>query len=94
MAKTEGLLAQLRQEAGPQELVVDKNLVLPVPTTLQVRAWDAATDGEEKLRALLGDQYDTVIALFNDEPIQVWHGFLDAYYEFAFGKGANSVEGK
>lgn len=94
MAQKKALIAQLRQEAGPQEFYVDKGLVLPMPTLAQVRAWSEEKDPDARLRLLMGDDWDRVVEYWDEYPIRFWHDFIRLYHNFVFGRGADEVEGK
>ena len=62
-----------------------KGLVFTEPTKRQIDNWRKATTVEEGERALFGDQYDAVHAVFDDEPQHVWENFNVLYLKHMFG---------
>jgi hypothetical protein len=71
-----------------------KGVVLPQPTKAQVDAWRLATTAEEGERALFGDQYDEIHAIFTDQPEYIWENFNLKYLSHMFGSGDEAQMGK
>jgi hypothetical protein len=71
-----------------------KGVVLPQPTKEQVDKWRLSTTAEEGERALFGDQYDAIHAIFKDQPEYVWENFNLKYLKHMFGTGDDSQLGK
>lgn len=71
-----------------------KGIVLHQPTKKQVDAWRVSTTAEEGERALFGDQYDAIHALFVDQPEYIWENFNLAYLKHMFGTGDDAQMGK
>lgn len=71
-----------------------KGIILPQPTKEQVDKWRVATTAEEGERALFGDQYDAIHAIFVKEPEYVWENFNMKYLKHMFGAGDDSQLGK
>jgi hypothetical protein len=71
-----------------------KGVVLPQPTKEQVDKWRQATNAEEGERALFGDKYDAIHAIFKDEPEYIWENFNVKYLKHMFGAGEETQLGK
>lgn len=71
-----------------------KGIVLEQPTKEQVDKWRQATTPEEGERALFGDQYEAIHALFKPMPEYVWENFNIKYLKHMFGAGDETVLGK
>jgi hypothetical protein len=71
-----------------------RGIVLPQPTKQQVDAWRVATSAEEGEKALFGDQYDAIHALFKEQPEYVWENFNVKYLKHMFGTAGESDLGK
>lgn len=71
-----------------------KGVVLPQPTKQQVDKWRVAANAEEGERALFGDQYDAIHAIFKEEPEYIWENFNILYLKHMFGAGDESQLGK
>lgn len=71
-----------------------KGIVLHQPTKKQVDAWRVSQTAEEGERALFGDQYDAIHALFVNQPEYVWENFNLAYLKHMFGTGDEAQMGK
>jgi hypothetical protein len=71
-----------------------KGVVLPQPTKKQVDQWRQATTPEDGERALFGDKYDAIHAIFKDEPEYVWENFNVKYLRHMFGAGDETQLGK
>lgn len=71
-----------------------KGVVLPQPTKAQVDRWRVAANAEEGERALFGDQYDAIHAIFAGEPEYVWENFNLKYLKHMFGAGDEAQLGK
>ncbi|MDM2418418.1 Uncharacterised protein [Mycobacteroides abscessus subsp. massiliense] len=71
-----------------------KGLVLKEPTKTQIDKWRSATTVEEGERALFGDQYDAVHAVFDNEKQHVWENFNVLYLKHMFGTaGEDDLKG-
>lgn len=62
-----------------------KGITLREPSKNQVDKWRSATSVEEGERALFGDNYDAIHAIFGDEPEHVWENFNIMYLKHMFG---------
>lgn len=62
-----------------------KGITLTEPTKRQIDAWRSATSVEEGERALFGEEFDAIHALFNDLPVHVWENFNTLYLKHFFG---------
>jgi hypothetical protein len=62
-----------------------KGITLVEPSKTQIDAWRAATSVEDGERALFGDQYDAVHALFDPLPQHIWENFNVMYLKHMFG---------
>lgn len=71
-----------------------KGIVLPQPTKEQVDRWRLATTAEEGERALFGDQYEAIHALFKSQPEYIWENFNVKYLKHMFGAGDSNELGK
>jgi hypothetical protein len=63
-------------------------IVLQPPTREQIRDWEKAgiaRDAEAGERALFGDQYDAIQALFAGKPNYMWENFNRKYLSHFFG---------
>lgn len=90
-----GLLADLQAEAGVQPIVLTENITIFPPTRAQMREI-VANEGDQEAqdRVLFGEKYDAIIALFDDQPYQLWNKFAKHVREAYFGAGSSDVEGK
>lgn len=103
-----GKFADYLAEAGtpdPIELKIDgKKVLLQVPTKSQLiefyEARDSTAEGvtpreraDAMWRALLQDDYDKVMAYFDDAEYSSWQAFTKFVDITWFGKGASDVEG-
>lgn len=70
-----------------------EDITVPVMTRRIAREFDAAETSEDKLKVLLGDQYDAIIELYDDRPIAEWRAFQEDLYEHLFGKGSSQLPG-
>lgn len=71
-----------------------KGIIIPQPTKKQVDAWRVAQTAEEGERALFGDLYDEIHALFVDQPEYVWENFNLKYLRHMFGTSDDEQMGK
>ena len=71
-----------------------KGIVIPQPTKKQVDAWRVAQTAEDGERALFGDLYDEIHALFVDQPEYVWENFNVKYLKHMFGSVDDEQLGK
>lgn len=71
-----------------------KGIVLRQPTKEQVDRWRQATNPEEGERALFGDQYDAIHAVFKNEPEYIWENFNVLYLKHMFGVSEEVALGK
>jgi len=71
-----------------------KGVVLHQPTKAQVDAWRQATTVEDGERALFGEAYEAIHAIFKDEPEYVWENFNIVYLKHMFGAGDENQLGK
>jgi len=82
----EVLFDKLRREVkAPAALRVTDEIVLSCPTKRQLE--ESQKDGlseEESNRILIGDQYDALVALFDDQPAHLWVEFNKLYLEHFF----------
>lgn len=89
-----GVFAELLEEVGPvAPFVLTDHIKLAMPTREQMRQFYDSDDTEDKTRVLIGDQFDTIVELFNDKPYTMWNRFIEMFTEYVFGKGADKVEG-
>lgn len=70
-----------------------KGIVLEQPTATRMAAWRSAVAIEEGERALFGDNYEAIKALFADRPEYVWENFNKAYLKHMFGVDAEDLKG-
>lgn len=91
-----GLLAELQAEADVQPIILTEDITLFPPTKAQMREIvENEGDQEAQDRILFGDtKYDAIVALFEDQPYQLWNKFVKHVREAFFGAGADDVEGK
>ncbi len=68
-----------------------KGVVLEQPTQKRVELWRVAKNAEEGERALFGDKYDAIKALFSDEPEYIWENFNIKYLKHMFGVGDDAA---
>lgn len=71
-----------------------KGVVLHQPTKEQIDKWRVAANVEEGERALFGDQYEAIHAIFKSEPEYVWENFNVKYLKHMFGAGDETQLGK
>ncbi len=64
-----------------------KGVVLEQPTQKRVEQWRQAKTAEEGERALFGDKFDAIKAVFADEKEYVWENFNVRYLKHMFGVG-------
>lgn len=64
-----------------------KGVVLEQPTQKRVEQWRQANTAEEGERALFGDKFDAIKAVFADEKEYVWENFNIRYLKHMFGVG-------
>lgn len=83
------LWAKLQTENHVPPLVI-KDITLLEPTKTQIDAWRNATSVEDGERALFGDQYDAVHALFDSQPQHVWENFNVLYLKHMFGTAGDA----
>lgn len=67
-----------------------KGIVLEQPTADVAEKWQDGGMTDEKL--LFGEQYDAVMALFNDEPLFKKKNFYKAYMKHMFGIEGDSLK--
>lgn len=91
MPARKAFISQLREEAGPTDFYVDKGIVLPMPTLKKIR--EAEAKPAERIRILMGDDFDRVVEYWDDHPISYWQKFTTSYLDFVYGRGADD-EGK
>ncbi|WP_099021270.1 hypothetical protein [Mycolicibacterium palauense] len=60
-------------------------ITLTEPTKRQIDAWRNAKSVEEGEKALFGDQFDAIHALFDDLPNHIWENFNVLYLKHFFG---------
>ncbi|AYR03171.1 tail assembly chaperone [Gordonia phage Octobien14] len=94
-AGLKGLFHELKQEIGvPADIQFTEDILLKFPTREQMREYALASSAQDKNRALFGEHYDTIQAMFDKEPPQLYLAFVNRIEELWFGKGANKVPGK
>lgn len=72
-----------------------KGVVLTQPTQRRVEEWkQVGNDADAGERALFGDQYEAIKAVFADEPEYVWENFNIKYLQHMFGIGTEAELGK
>lgn len=91
-----GRFYQLQREVapkrkGPYQLTAD--IFLTMPSKDSVDQFREAATTEDKFRALLGDSYEAVDALFGPEGQDLWLAFQADFYAHFFGQGANQLPG-
>ena len=64
-----------------------KGVVLEQPSQRRVEEWRVAANAEAGERALFGDKYDAIKAVFADEKEYVWENFNIKYLQHMFGVG-------
>lgn len=90
-----GRFLELQQEVKvPAPIVLTDDLVITTPTKRQLEAFSTAETVDERLAALLGKDFAKVVALFDDQPYQLWVKFQKDVQEHFFGAGASDVPGK
>lgn len=90
-----GRYYDLQQEVGPAEpYVLTENIVIAPMTRKQFKAVQAAEDDDAANRAALSEQYDAVIAWYDDKPAAEWDAFVRDFYRHIFGRGAAEAPGK
>ncbi|MFI6168847.1 hypothetical protein ACIBCN_18850 [Nocardia sp. NPDC051052] len=92
----EGRLWEIQQELaarrrGPYVLTADIS-IQPL-TRRQAKAIRAATNEDDQLRILLGDQHDAIEALFDDRPLDEWVMFQRDLQNHFYGDGASELPG-
>lgn len=89
-----GRLAALQRETKiPEPYVLTPEIVIAPPTLSQMQKV-RSTKGEQQWAALFGDHWETIKALFDEQPEQLWEAFTDEVTEHFFGPGVGEVEGK
>lgn len=92
----EGRFYELQDQLAPARrghYRLTPEIVLPMPTRKQLKAFRNAGDDEAKIAALLGEQYHDVDELFEDRPADEWLAFQRDYYDHFFGAGAAALPG-
>ncbi len=93
--KNLGRLYDLQRETKvPEPYVLNSEITIQPLTKAQYRALSSAENAEDGDRATLGESYDAVMALFEDEPFQLWTAFSNDLNRHLFGLGVDDVEGK
>lgn len=70
-----------------------KGIVLEQPTVERMEEWRAAASVEAGERALFGDEYDRIKALFKGQHEYVWENFNKKYLKHMFGIDAEDLKG-
>ena len=84
-----------RETAVPEPYVLTEDITISPLTRAQfVALGDAGNDEEAQNRAMLGQQYDAVVALFQDAPQAVWNAFTVDLSKHMFGLGVEQAPGK
>jgi hypothetical protein len=89
-----GRFAELLEEVDTAPYQLTADISIPIPTTDQLEELYAAKDKEGRERAMFGDQYDAIKALFKGVNYKAWSKFTDELNDHVFGKGVNEVPGK
>ena len=92
--KFEGVFAELQAEVKvPDPLVITPEITLYAPTKKQLRASRDAVDEDASEKALLGDQYEALHDLFNDQPGELWAEFNKRYIAHFLPQAGSPEEG-
>lgn len=92
-AEQVGRFYELREEVPiPEDYVLTEKIRIKNPSRKQmIEFWDSV--GQDRDRALLGDQADAVFALYENEPNQLFQRMINDLLNHFFGTGADD-EGK
>lgn len=90
-----GRFYDLQKEVGaPAPYVLTEDIVIPPLTRGQFVELDRAPDDDAQNRVIFRDQYDAVMALFEDQPLAVWSAFTTDINRHLFGLGVEQAPGK
>lgn len=91
-----GRFYDLQKEVkAPTPYVLTEDItILPLTRRQFVELGQANDDEDAQNRVVLGDNYDAVIALFNDQPLAVWNAFTTDINRHLFGSGVEEAPGK
>jgi hypothetical protein len=83
--KKKTLFEQLQEDVkAPEPLVVTDDITLYCPTKKQLEESQKQTSEEDSNRILIGEHYDALLALFENEPPHRWAEFNKIYLNHFF----------
>lgn len=92
-----GRFYELQQETKdkiPEPYVLTEQItVYPLTRRRNIDLFAAETD-EQAGRALLGDAYDAIVALYDDLPVEDWNAFMTEVKTHLFGQAVDEAPGK
>ncbi|WP_433568061.1 hypothetical protein ACQP1O_43235 (plasmid) [Nocardia sp. CA-151230] len=90
-----GRFYDLQQEIDvPKPYVLTEDITISPLTRRQFIEIETAENETAAERIIFGEQYDAVIALFEDQPYAVWHAFTRDINRHLFGLGVEQAPGK